>query len=171
MSLKKLIKNIKLLSRTDLSKFVQEQIDVPQLYDNLMYEIFDSIKTGNIKSVCGIMDSLNYLVKSGCSMIRFGDGEISLIDGKGIPFQSASPILATRLKQALSANNKNLIVGIPSVLYKEKSHMEPYARDFWRNNGSKYRGILEEYIDFGRNTYYAAEMTLGFADPSIDKKV
>ena len=170
MSLRKLFRNIKLLSHIDLRSHTHEPIDLAQVYDNLFYEISDAVKNGDSHTVCGIMESLDFLIKSKASMVRFGDGEISLMCGDSIPFQSASPLIATRLKQVLSACDKNLMVGIPSVLYKDKSCLQPYARDFWRNNGNKYRNILEQYINFDKNTYYAAEMTLGFANRGIDKK-
>ena len=171
MSFKNLINNIKFMARADLRQYIKQSIDLPQLYDNLVYEIADVVKNQNVKSVLGIMDSLEYLVQSESSIIRFGDGEINLMCGTSIPFQHADTLLATRLKQALSVCDKKLMIGIPSALYKSKTDMEPYARDFWRANGNKFRQTLEQYIDFNKKSYYAAEITLGFSNSCIDKSL
>lgn len=175
MSMRKLLQNIKFLAKHDLRKYVQATIDAAinnaDLYENLKYEISDSIGKHKIKSVCNIMDSVDILLHSEKSLIRFGDGEIFLMYGQGIPFQTASVELSKRLKHAMSTRSETLMVAIPQALYSSKEGMKPYARNFWRNNGNKFRAMIESCVDFDNNTYYASELTLGFSNQNIPKEI
>ena len=49
------------------------------------------------------------------SVIRFGDGEMSLITGINLPFQNNSKELAGRLKDILQTNKDGLLICIPRI--------------------------------------------------------
>lgn len=65
--------------------------------------------------VLSIGETLEYIVSNRCSAIRFGDGEMAIIRGFSIAFESFSQELSTRLTQALTSNLKNCLVCIPDV--------------------------------------------------------
>lgn len=92
-------------------------------------------------------------------MCRFGDGEFLLMDERNIPYQLASKKLSKRLKEILSSNENNILIGIPSILYKSKQALFDWQKVFWRNNAKYCLEKLDKHINF-ENTYCAAELTL-----------
>lgn len=59
--------------------------------------------------------TIETLVSSDKSLIRFGDGEIALIRGFDLRFQKYCPELGNRLKQVLANNDDSLMIAIPDV--------------------------------------------------------
>ena len=53
-------------------------------------------------SVLSIDQSLDYLLEKGASVVRFGDGEMDLIAGRGIPYQEYDPELSARLREMMA---------------------------------------------------------------------
>lgn len=78
-----------------------------------------------------IQETVNLINKYNASLVRFGDGEISLINGRGIPYQDYNEELSRKLKGILQIqSNSNFLVGIPDVFRS----LERYNRDaqcFW----------------------------------------
>ncbi len=66
-------------------------------------------------NVRNIDETIDKLIQSNKSLIRFGDGEIALIRGFDIRFQHYSEDLAKELLQALKQND--VMVAIPDILY------------------------------------------------------
>ncbi len=66
--------------------------------------------------VLTILESLNYIKENNSSVVRFGDGEIDLIMGNSIPYQSYNNDLARALKFTLQTpSDKDLLVCLPDV--------------------------------------------------------
>lgn len=79
----------------------------------------------NFKSI-RIMDpirTINYIIKSNCSVTRFGDGEMLIIDNEGdIGFQKKDRELAARLNEIISIeSSKNCLICIPRWIFKVDS--------------------------------------------------
>lgn len=156
MSLKKLIKNIKLLSKRQISLDYLQKDNVEALIEE---KIIDLVENLNFPKINNVMETIRKLSTSDVSIVRFGDGELQLINGIDIPFQKASAKLASRLKEVLSSQNPNLLVGIPSYIYQSKNNLNDITRNFWTLNGKKFRDIIKRFIN-PDNTYYAAEFTI-----------
>lgn len=66
-----------------------------------------------------VMDNittLKYVLKNNTSVVRFGDGELDLINGKSIAYQSFDNELSLGLANILyTPSNKNLLVCLPDV--------------------------------------------------------
>nr|WP_239548942.1 SP_1767 family glycosyltransferase [Streptococcus loxodontisalivarius] len=90
------------------------------------------------------MESLTYINNHHSSVARFGDGEIDIITGKNIPYQTYDPELAAGLKKILQTpSSEELLVCLPDVFDK----MERYnsnARFFWKGHFEQYRDFYEE---------------------------
>jgi glycosyltransferase family protein len=56
------------------------------------------------------------LVAQGKSLARFGDGEITLMDGDDIDFQKSEPELALELESILKNKDEKLLVCLPTML-------------------------------------------------------
>jgi glycosyltransferase, SP_1767 family len=76
--------------------------------------------------------TLDFILKHGSSVARFGDGEVELMTGKSIPYQSYDKDLAAELKATLQEPSSNeLLVCLPDVF----EHLERYnsnAKKFWK---------------------------------------
>lgn len=88
--------------------------------------------------VLPILESLDYIHEHGASLARFGDGEIDLILGHSIPYQSYRAELAQALKEILQTpSSPELLVCLPDVF----QGMERYNRNaqvFWQSHFDKY---------------------------------
>lgn len=86
--------------------------------------------------VLSIPDTIDHILETGCSVIRFGDGEISMIDGLDIGFQNRSPELVARLTSIVRARDENLLICIPGV-WEKLDMFKEYA--YWFNMHHAYR--------------------------------
>lgn len=92
--------------------------------------------------VVSIEESISYIVSNGCSVARYGDGEMKLIMGHDISFQKCHPVLRQRLARTLRCNDPNLIICIPNIFSSLDIYME-HNKSFWR-----------EYLSCSRRTWY-----------------
>ena len=82
--------------------------------------------------VRGMDESLDRLINEKKSIIRFGDGELSLINGKGITYQVYNKDLSRKLKQILFAGGNNKYdVALPDVFESLEDYGQ-YTKDFYR---------------------------------------
>lgn len=90
-----------------------------------------------------ILESLDYIQKEGASVARFGDGEIDLINGHSIPYQSYHPELAAALQQILQTpSSSELLVCLPDV-FQEMDRYNRNAVLFWESHLQKYQHFYE----------------------------
>ena len=62
-------------------------------------------------------ETINEIITTDKSLVRFADGEIVIVDGGGIPFQKADKRLAKRLQEILTNTQENLIVTLSRAYY------------------------------------------------------
>ena len=128
------------------------RLDDDLLIETIMYEIPNSpVKRPKIKTA---EQTINELLGANKSIARFGDGEIIVADGGGIPFQRADEALARRLREILSAPQENLLVALPAGFYKPYNMHEknPVNKDFALYAVPRCRQILGKFIDY--ETWY-----------------
>lgn len=99
------------------------------------------IKRSTIQ-IMTIDETLDYLEKGG-SIARFGDGELDIILGKKIGFQSANAELGKALKDILVNDPKNCLIAVPDAI-STLENLTQNSIDFWIPNMSKYR---REWVD------------------------
>lgn len=78
-------------------------------------------------------DTVNYILANRASIARFGDGELNIIYGKTLGFQSMNVDLAAKLRTVLRSNVNGLLVCLPDVF----SNLERYnqvEQNFWRSH-------------------------------------
>lgn len=111
-----------------------------------VYKLYDlKIIKNNIK-VYSVDETLDKLIQTDNSLVRFGDGEIVMIKGKSLKLQQASPEIAEGLKRILSYKNDKLMVSVQGVfdgldMYHKKSQR------FWKDHLLFCRKIYETYCD------------------------
>lgn len=63
-------------------------------------------------------NTLEKITKEKLSVLRFGDGEMSLIKGTGLAFQKNNYLLSNKLKEVLLSDEKKLLICIPNIFGK-----------------------------------------------------
>ncbi len=76
------------------------------------------IRKARIPHILSIEETADMIKKNNLSAIRFGDGEMSIMDGISIPFQDYSEDLAKKLKFILQRNHDGLLICIPNFFGK-----------------------------------------------------
>lgn len=101
--------------------------------------------------VLSIEDTVNQLIDSEDSIVRFGDGEFKLISGKGIPNQDASDELGKRLMEILDSKTDGLHVALPDI-FDGVEQFVPQSRRFWKEHLLFHR---KEYMKYCKDGIYA----------------
>lgn len=77
-------------------------------------------------------DSLDLILKNqSLSVVRFGDSEFDIINGKSIPYQIYDKDLAKRMKKIiLNGSNSKLLVCLPDI-FKKMGRYNKYRKNFY----------------------------------------
>ena len=86
---------------------------IKNLVANVMY--FFIVLFHKFPKVLSIDESIDEIINNNCSIARFGDGEIRLINNENITFQKPNEELSKRLKEIINSNEKNILIGLPDV--------------------------------------------------------
>lgn len=74
------------------------------------------------------LDTLDEIETKELSILRFGDGELSLISGIDLGFQEYDPVLAKKMRAVISSEHPKLLIGIPGIF----GRLEHFANTgFW----------------------------------------
>lgn len=157
----KIFSNIKYLFSHNLKQDKQlGYAELDDLIDNLKYDLYDELADLKIPHIMDIHQTLEHLLATEESIVRFGDGELNLMYGDGIALQEYSPEISRRLTEVFCSRQKNLMVAIPYVCYHSKAGLTEVHRHFWYRTGPHYRKLMKKYIDYDQ-IYGAAEVSLG----------
>jgi hypothetical protein len=105
-------------------------------------------------------ETINYLIKSNASFVRFGDEAFDMVQGIGLYFnswqQKYSPSLGDRYKQVLGSSQSRLLVGFnPELIFMSKKEFAekgiPEQYQYWVNS----KVFLKDYLNPGQ-TYGSA---------------
>ena len=168
MGLRLWAKNAVRLFSIDLKqhkKAIRKHETFETMFDNLKYEILEELKSAQIPKMVKARETIRALCSSRKSLVRFGDGEFNLIEGRDIGFQKASPLLSKRLAEVLTSRDDDIMVGIPDVFGSLEAYCQ-HVRSYWREWLPKNRGRIYAMIDMEK-TYYDACFT-GFAIQAVD---
>ncbi len=86
--------------------------------------------------VLTIDETLDKIITENLSLIRFGDGEITLIDGSDISYHKYNKELADRLETIIKKDEANLLICVPGI-WDKLDMFESYA--YWFNMHHVYR--------------------------------
>ena len=100
-------------------------------------------------------ETVNEITENHKSLSRFGDGEfLWILNIKTETYQVASEELSRRLKEVLTSNNDNLIIGLPNVMDEENLNKYMlHSRIHWVNFMDKYFKYVKPLIN--TNKIYA----------------
>ena len=103
--------------------------------------------------VHSIDETIDELLHTEKSMVRFGDGEIVMIKGIDLMLQKASPEIVEGLAQILAYSYDDLIVTIPGIFDTLSDHHKA-SRQFWKDHLLFCRKTYEKYCNPNR-VYYS----------------
>ncbi len=135
------------------------------LMANLPYEISAGIEKGHYRRpvVRSIEETLEKL-KEGCSMSRYGDGELNMVLGRNFStFQGYDEILVMRLKEILTNNAVRHIVCIPDIYGDFNNKDEGHKNWFRRHLSDGGREHDYSILDMDKE-YYNAFITRPYKD-------
>ncbi len=108
--------------------------------DNIPYELYDKIKNDSfhakLPKIKTIEETLDKIINDKCSLTRFGDGEFGVMFGSRICYHDRCPKLAQRLKEVISSDVPNLLIGLPPCFGSLDGFIPPTI-NFWRKWMSK----------------------------------
>ena len=119
--------------------------------DYLLY--LSGVKKNYIK-VCSIDQTIDELLMTNKSMVRFGDGEIVVIRGHDLKLQRSTPEIAEGLKPILAYAYDDLIVAIPEIFGNLNIYV-PRSKAFWKEHLFFNRKIYYQYCNMNKMYYNA----------------
>lgn len=134
----------------------------------IVYFLYEKGILHNRIKVHSIDETIDVLLHTEKSMVRFGDGEIVMIKGGDLMLQKASPEIAEGLAGILAYPYDDLIVTIPDVFETLLDHRRE-SRQFWRDHLLFCRKTYEKYCNpdrvyystfVSRCYYYAADRSI-----------
>lgn len=114
--------------------------------------------------VYSVDETLDQLINTEKSLVRFGDGEITMIRGRSLKLQNVDEKLIEDLKRILTYEHEELMVSIPDI-FDGVEQYHARSRQFWKDHLLFSRKIYEKYCRTDRvycstsvsRCYYAYE--------------
>lgn len=123
--------------------------DILAQIDYLLYRT--GLKKCHIK-VNSVEETIDELICTNKSMIRFGDGEVTMIRGRSLKLQQVEPEIIDGLKRLLAYEHENMLVTIPEI-FDDLSIYRKESRQFWKDHLFFSRKIYEKYCNPARAYY------------------
>lgn len=117
-----------------------------------VYFLYENGILHNRIRVHSIDETIDELLRTEKSMVRFGDGEIVMIKGVDLMLQKASPEIGEGLAGILAYPYDDLIVTIPDIFDTLADH-HAASRRFWRDHLLFCRRTYEKYCNPDRIYY------------------
>ena len=99
-------------------------------------------------SIMSIDETLDELMKTEKSLIRFGDGEFNIMNGYSIAFQEYNEELARGMKEILlTANQEEMLLCMPEVFktFRGEFPLDYNSEIFWKKELDRYADFFKEY--------------------------
>lgn len=149
------------LGETGRIRFVDERgaiavVDIKRFVKDIIAQIDYSFYRAGLKKcpikVHTVEETIEELVRTDKSMIRFGDGEITMIRGRNLVLQQVEPETIEGLKRLLSYEYEGMIVTIPEI-FEDLSIYRKEGRQFWKDHLLFGRKIYETYCNPAKEYY------------------
>ena len=147
-----LINNILYLTKHDLRESNLSLAN--KIIKKAKYEIkseWDNIKVPKIKDS---FETLEVLLNSNKSLIRFGDGEFEIMRGNSIPFQNYDENLSKSLREIFYDNsNSELLSGAPYEFFHNAENLRFFNQDYMYNYMIDNMNNLLKFYNFDKEYY------------------
>lgn len=126
--------------------------DLQDFEDQLLYSMIETLEQ----------------VEKGKSLARFGDGEITLIDGDDIDFQKADPELAAELVNILRNDDESLLVCLPTILKACNDYEKNWWLKFWYVRWNDLKNKLNFNRHYGHSMVTRPDFFIMYPDKAIE---
>ena len=110
-------------------------------------------KTQSYPKVIDIQQSLDYILEHHSSVIRYGDGEMDIMMGHGIPYQDYDETLAEQLRSMIQLESFPDFLVCLSDVFEGLERYNPEAVNFWKKHLEHYK---EAYHRFCTASFYGS---------------
>ena len=125
---------------------------IKNILASFVYFLYEKGILHNNIRVHTIDETIDELLRTEKSMVRFGDGEIVMIKGVDLMLQKASPEIGEGLARILAYPWDDLMVTIPGIFDTLSDHHKA-SRKFWQDHLLFCRKTYEQYCNPNR-VYY-----------------
>ncbi len=94
--------------------------------------------------VYSVDETIEQLLTTKKSLVRFGDGEITMIRGRSLQLQNTDSMLIEDLKRILQYDHEDLMVSVPDI-FDGVEQYQGKSRQFWKDHLLFSRRIYEKY--------------------------
>lgn len=115
-------------------------------------------------------ETLELMESEPFSFLRYGDGEIAIMNGESIPFQEYDERLAKRLKKLLKTDKKGLRIGIPYYYMTPVKNLNDFVSKFAKSLAAQRKFLCKNcrrditYIDTAITQVYQTYKKYDFKD-------
>ena len=142
-----------------IRKKKQNNINIINILETVLYYIPNSSVIRPF--MYSPIETIRELQNTNKSFVRFGDGEILLINKNSIPFQQYDKDLSEKLKQIIKNEQKDLMVGINFHYFYPQDYnpclISEISKEIYIKEVPKYRCKLLELIDI-KHKYYSSDL-------------
>lgn len=114
--------------------------------DYLLYR--KGIRKCNLR-VATIDETIDELLRTEKSIVRFGDGDMTMVRGKSVFYQEINPDITAGFKRILRYEHDGLIVAIP-MIFGDLNEYRKESRMFWKDHLFFYRKIYMQTCNENR---------------------
>lgn len=120
-------------------------------------EIKNNIKLYFIRrriKIASLEETIEKIKTEKCSISRFGDGEVYIMEGGSIKFQKADSKLSERLKEVIKGNEEKHLICVSNALNPKnyKEYTDNHVK--WLKNHFKYTiGLRCKYLNINKKYY------------------
>lgn len=125
---------------------------IKDILATIAYFLYEKGILHNSIKVHSIDETIDELLHTNKSLVRFGDGEIVMIKGGDLMLQKASPEIAKGLAEILAYSYDDLMVTIPGIFDTLSDHRKA-SRQFWKDHLLFCRKTYEKYCNPDRIYY------------------
>lgn len=118
--------------------------EIKIIFADFVYNLYQKKILKNQIHVMSIDETIDELLKTEKSLVRFGDGEIIMINGKNLELQKSVRELSDRLAEILQYRDEKLLVCIPDIF----EHIYLYRKSgqqFWKDHLLFFRKVYKKY--------------------------
>lgn len=117
---------------------------IKEMIASIVYALYEKGILKNHIQVASIDETIDALIDTDNSLVRFGDGEITLISGIASATQQGNSELAKRLVQVLESDEDKLLVAVVDG-FGSMSYLHRDSQNFWKKHFLKYRKDYNKY--------------------------
>ena len=127
---------------------------IKEMIASFVYALYEKEVLKKHIQVSSIEETIDALIDTDNSLVRFGDGEIVLISGIASATQQENSELAKRLIQVLESDEDKLLIAIVDG-FGNMDYLHRDSQNFWKKHFLKYRKDYNKYCHPGK-VYYNA---------------